>query len=233
MSYNIEPIGYIRNSYKDKFGIPRQSNLVKNTESTIIFNEKYRDDNSLRGLEGYSHIWLLWIFSQTDSQKGWSVTVRPPRLGGNKRMGVFSTRSPYHPNRIGLSCVKIKSIEKTKEYGSVITVLGADLLDGTPIIDIKPYLTISDCYPEAVCGFSDENADYRLKVDIPDDISLQFSDKTLSEISSILSYDPRPSYHESPERIYSMTYDIFNIRFIVENRVLKVIEIKKMNGSEE
>ncbi len=225
--YKIEPIAVIHNEYKDKFGIPRQSGLNDAVISTIVFDKKYRDENALRGLEEYSHIWLLWIFSETENTKEWSPTVRPPRLGGNKRMGVFSTRSPYHPNGIGLSCVKIESIVKTQNDGVVINVSGADLLNGTPIIDIKPYLTLSDCIPNAQCGFSDRVKNVCLNVNIPSEISKDIPDDILSIIISMLSQDPRPSYHKDNARVYSMTYSDYEVKFTVENDNLTVVSIVK------
>ena len=224
MNYTVEPIAHIFNDYKDKFGIPRQSGLVSNSVSTIIFDKKYRDENALRGLEGYSHIWLLWIFSENDSKKDWSPTVRPPRLGGNKRMGVFSTRSPYHPNKIGLSCVKITSIEKTKENGIVINVEGDDLLNGTPIIDIKPYLAFTDSHPEAVCGFADDVFNKSLSVVFETDTDF-ISEESLSSITEILKQDPRPSYQDDPERVYTMDYSNYKISFKVNKNTVTVTKI--------
>ena len=232
MEYKIEPIAVIHNEFKSKFGIPRQSGLDEDTISTIVFEKKYRDENALRGLSQYSHIWLLWIFSENEVNKEWSPTVRPPRLGGNKRMGVFSTRSPYHPNNIGLSCVKIESIEKIQGLGSVIKVSGADILDGTPIIDIKPYLTLSDCKPDAVCGFSDEVKDKKLDVIIEEKFSAEIPEETLSAIISMLSQDPRPSYHDDKSRIYAMNYSDYEIKFTVNGDTLTVISIFKTNGCE-
>lgn len=233
MNYTVEPIAHIYNAFTDKFGIPRQSGLDFKTESEIVFTEKFRDDNSLRGLDGYSHIWLLWIFSESKTEKDWSPTVRPPRLGGNKRMGVFATRSPYHPNRIGLSCVKISSIEKTSDRGSVIKVIGADLMNNTPIIDIKPYLTFTDSNPNAVCGFADEVLANNLSVkfecettNIPNEIT--------QEIERILSQDPHPSYQHSSERVYSMSYSDYTVKFRIDDDILIVIQITSTpNGSEK
>lgn len=231
--FTVEPIAYIQNDYKEKFGIPRQSGLENETISEIVFCEKYRDDNSLRGLEGFSHIWLLWIFTEAETTKDWTPTVRPPRLGGNKRMGVFSTRSPFHPNKIGLSCVKISSIEKTKDKGTVIKVKGADLMCGTPIIDIKPYLSFSDSYPEAVCGFAAENKDFSLEVKFDCDIS-QIPERTRNAVVEMLKQDPRPSYQDDESRIYSMLYGKYDVRFNVEENLVKVIEFMPIkNGCEK
>ena len=222
---NIEPIGYIQNNYKDKFGIPRQSNLVNSTESLIIFNEKYRDENALRGLEGYSHIWLIWLCHKAGDDGKFSATVRPPRLGGNIRMGVFATRSPFHPNRLGLSCVKLLGIEKTEQHGTILKISGDDLLCGTPIIDIKPYLPFSDSYPDAKHGFAEDVFGEKLQVefsdkakDIPTDIK-----KALIEI---LSQDPRPAYQQDKDRIYKMDYGKYNISFSVDGTVLTVLSAR-------
>ena len=219
----MKVIAKIKSEFPGKFGIPRQSGLENETVSEIVFCEKYRDDNSLRGLEGYSHIWLLWIFSESESSKEWSPTVRPPRLGGNKRMGVFSTRSPFHPNRIGLSCVRISSIEKTKDNGTIIKVTGADLMNGTPIIDIKPYLSFADSHPEAECGFADEKKDIVLDVLFEADIS-DIPESTKNAVTVMLRQDPRPSYQDDESRIYSMSYGEYDIRFSVDGNVLKVTE---------
>ncbi len=233
MKYEIEPIARIHNGYKEKFGIPRQSGLLDNSISTIIFDEKYRDENALRCLDGYSHIWLLWIFDRNNSDKSWSPTVRPPRLGGNKRVGVFSTRSPYHPNNIGLSCVKIVSIEKTAGNGTVINVSGADLLDGTPIIDIKPYLTFSDSVPQAKCGFADEVKEYEATVVFSKDFS-HMEASFLGRIKSMLMQDPRPSYKYNSSALYSMTYNNYEIKFFAEKNFISVTDIIELpNGSEK
>lgn len=229
----IEPIAYIHNDFSDKFGIPRQSNLIQSITSTIVFEKKYRDDNALRGLEDYSHIWLIWHFSQAETCKEWSATVRPPRLGGNKRMGVFATRSPFHPNRLGLSCVKIESIEKSKNDGYIIKVSGADLMDGTPIFDIKPYLAFTDSHTDAVCGFADSVLDYELEVIAPDDIKSNVEKCIFDSIEEILKQDPRPSYHSDPERLYGITYAGYNIKFRVDNRKLFIESISKKNVGEQ
>ena len=232
MNHSVEPIAHIHNDYKDKFGIPRQSCLVNGCVSEIVFCEKYRDTNALRGLEEFSHIWLLWIFSEAECDKEWNPTVRPPRLGGNKRVGVFSTRSPFHPNRIGLSCVKILSIDKTSDRGTIIRVSGADLMDGTAIIDIKPYLTFTDSHPEAVCGFADKvlnnNVDVRFSGDFSD-----LNDDVKNTICEILRQNPRPSYHSDTERIYSMRYAEYDIKFMYSDNGITVTNITKLNGSEE
>ena len=228
----IEPIAHIYNNYKEKFGIPRQSNLVQTTVSTIIFEQEYRDENALRGLAEYSHIWLIWHFDKAETSKKWSPTVRPPRLGGNERVGVFSTRSPYHPNGIGISCVQLVSIEKDSTYGYVLKIKGADLLNGTPIIDIKPYLSFTDSIPDAVCGFADKVYDYKLDVIIDNKYKEILSDDELCELNGILSLDPRPSYQNDNERIYKMLYSDYEISFKVDKSTLTVISIEA-KGSEK
>ncbi len=224
-TFRVEPIAHIVNDYVDKFGIPRQSNLVDNETSTIIFSEKYRDENSLRGLEGYSHIWLIWLCDKAQSKDEFSPTVRPPRLGGNKRMGVFATRSPFHPNRLGLSCVKLVAIEKTTDFGSVLKVSGEDLLNGTPIIDIKPYLPFSDSYPDARYGFAEDAFGEKLTV-IFSDSAQNIDCKTKKALSQILSQDPRPAYHNEKDRIYRMDYGKYNISFSVDGNLLKVLSAR-------
>ena len=224
-TFSIEPIGYIENNYRDKFGIPRQSNLVTSNISTIIFNEKYRDENALRGLEGYSHIWLIWLCDKAKDDGKFSPTVRPPRLGGNARMGVFATRSPFHPNRLGLSCVKLLAIEKTSSFGTVLKISGDDLLNGTPIIDIKPYLPFSDSYPYARYGFAEEVFGEKLSVIFCD--GLEFIDSTAKQaLTQILSQDPRPAYHGEKNRVYKMDYGEYNISFSVDGNILKVLSAR-------
>ena len=218
-------IAKIRNDYDSKFGVPRQAGLVSNDRSTVIFEKEYRIAEALRGIENYTHLWLLWEFSEC-TEKEWSPTVRPPRLGGNKRMGVFATRSTFRPNSIGLSCVKLISVDKTEEYGTVLTVEGADLMNGTPIIDIKPYLPYTDAHPEASNGFAlTEKA--VLKTVIPDELKKLIPEEKLSSLISVLSQDPRPQYIDDPERIYGMTYAGMNIKFKVINDTAEVIGIEK------
>ena len=219
-------IARIYNGYKEKFGIPRQSGIASEMESVIVFEKEYRDENALRGIENYSHLWLIWHFSKVE-QKKWSPTVRPPRLGGNKRMGVFATRSPYRPNPIGLSSVELVAVEKTAENGTVLRVKGADLLDGTPILDIKPYLAFTDSHSDAVGGFADGVKDYSLEVCIPDEVKKLFSEENLELLMSILSQDPRPSYQNEPERIYGMKFEDYEIKFFVDGDCLAVLSAKK------
>ena len=216
----LEVIARIRTDFPAKFGIPRQSGLA----DTIVFERKYGSPDALKGIEEYSHLWLIWGFSEAEGRK-WSPTVRPPRLGGNKRVGVFASRSPFRPNPVGLSCVALERIEKREGKGMILHVRGADLMDGTPIYDIKPYLPYVDCHPDARGGFAEQKKEYRLKVEIPK----EWMDKVPAEhrevLIQVLSQDPRPSYQEDPDRIYGMAYAGMEVRFrVIENR-LKVCEI--------
>ncbi len=221
---SMKIIAKIKSGFPSKFGIPRQSGLVKNLPGRIIFEPEFRNPDAIRGLEDFSHLWIIWNFSESGESN--SLTVRPPRLGGNTRLGVFATRSPFRPNPIGLSCVKIESIEQTDKYGTVINILGADLMDGTPIYDIKPYLPHSDCIPDAVGGFSDEVKDYSLKVKIPDRIIERSDGQFIETLTEILANDPRPSYHNDPERIYGFPYCGYEIKFRVEGDTLFVVDIE-------
>lgn len=227
MKTELNIIAHIRTDFTSKFGIPRQSGLVDELEATIIFKPEYRNPDALRGLEEYTHLWLLWQFSECIG-KEWTPTVRPPRLGGNKRMGVFATRSPFRPNPIGLSCVKLLGIEKTEKYGYVIRVSGADLLDGTPIFDIKPYLPYVDSHPEATNGFALDEKDGRLKVEISDDIIRIIPTEKQAALIAVLAQDPRPGYQNIPERIYGIEFAGFDVRFRVDESVLSVTEIQKI-----
>lgn len=225
MTRTIEPIAHIRTDFPDKFGIPRQSGLIDALKAQIIFEPKYRDASALRGLEGYSHIWLIWEFSESVMVE-WSPTVKPPRLGGNKRMGVFATRSPFRPNPLGLSCVKLESIHLSGPEGPVLTVAGADLMDCTPIFDIKPYLPHADCHPEAVGGFSDAVKDYRLTVNFPEVLLNQLPADKREAICRVLEQDPRPGYrHGDSERRYGVSFAGFDVRFTVDGDVLTVREV--------
>ncbi len=219
-------IAYIRSDFPSKFGLPRQSGLVNDLRSYIVFEKEYSVEEAFRGLEDFSHIWILWGFSESNMAK-WSPTVRPPRLGGNKRMGVFATRSPYRPNSIGLSCVEICEIKK--ENGCmVIEVRGADLMDKTPIYDIKPYLKFTDSRPNAVCGFADEFLEDRLEVFIPENIKEGIPDSKIKSLIQILRSDPRPSYQNDPDRIYGFEYSNLNIKFKVSDSVLTVTDIQQI-----
>ena len=221
----MKRIARIRTDFPEKFGIPRQSGLVKALMGKIVFEPEYRNSEALRGLEEFSHLWLIWEFSEMKSE-GWSPTVRPPRLGGNKRVGVFATRSPNRPNPIGLSSVKLEKIEDTKD-GVVLIVSGADMVDGTPIYDIKPYLPYVDCHPEATDGFAGEVKDYSLKVEFPEDLQNRISAAKSRILAEILAGDPRPSYQNDSERVYGMKFSGMEVKFRVENGVLYVCDITK------
>lgn len=225
-------IAHIKSDFPTKFGIPRQSGLAKNTEATVIFTPEFRNPDALRGIEGYSHLWLIWQFSQA-VRADWSPTVRPPRLGGNTRLGVFATRSPFRPNSIGLSSVKLLGVEQTKEYGTVLHIGGADLVDGTPIFDIKPYLAYTDSHPDAVGGFTDSVEGFRLQVDFPDSLFNLIPVEKRTGLLEILSYDPRPSYQQDKERIYGLDYAGFNIRFTVDDGKLTVIDTKQIGDTHD
>ena len=223
--HSIKVVARIRSDFKTKFGVPRQSGLVEALRARIVFEPEYRNADALRGIEGFSHLWLIWQFSEA-VREDWSPTVRPPRLGGNERMGVFATRSPFRPNAIGLSCVRIEGVEQTAE-GSVLLVSGADLMDGTPIYDIKPYLPHADCHPEATGGFSTQHADYALCVDFPPALLARIDEAQRETVCALLSQDPRPSYQDDPQRVYGMAYGRWNIRFTVEGRTLHVCGVEE------
>ena len=222
---NIQVIARMHSDFATKFGIPRQSGLVEELRSTIVFEPEYRNPDALRGLEDFSHLWIIWQFSEA-VRTGWSPTVRPPRLGGNTRMGVFATRSPFRPNNLGLSSVRILGLEETREHGTVIHVAGADLMDGTPIFDIKPYIPYADSHPEATGGFTDTAGDFLLKVDFPTHLLEQLPADKRDAAVAVLSHDPRPSYQHKPGRIYGLTFAGFDIRFTVTEDTLTVCEIK-------
>ena len=223
---SIRVIARMHSDFATKFGIPRQSGLVEELRSTIVFEPDFRNADALRGLGDFSHLWIIWQFSEA-VRTGWSPTVRPPRLGGNTRMGVFATRSPFRPNNLGLSCVKLVGLEDTKEYGTVIHVAGADLMDGTPIFDIKPYIPYSDAHPEALGGFTDTAGDFLLKVDFPAPLLEKLPEAKRSAAIGVLSHDPRPSYQRKPDRIYGLTFAGFDIRFQVSDNLLTVVEVKE------
>ncbi len=226
MEISMRPIATMRSDFPTKFGIPRQSGLVESLHSTVIFEPEYRNPDALRGLEEFSHLWILWQFSEAVRSE-WSPTVRPPRLGGNTRLGVFATRSPFRPNNIGLSCVKLVGLEQTKEHGTVIHVSGADLMDGTPILDIKPYIPYSDAHPEALGGFTTNADDFVLEVDFPAELLTMLPADKRSAAVEVLSHNPRPSYHSDPERIYGLPFAGFDIQFTVDGKTLCV---KKVNA---
>lgn len=222
---SINVIARMHSDFATKFGIPRQSGLVEELRSTIIFEPEYRNNDSLRGIEDFSHLWIIWQFSEAVRQ-GWSPTVRPPRLGGNTRMGVFATRSPFRPNNLGLSCVRLLDVEHTEKYGTVLHVGGADLMDGTPIFDIKPYIPYSDCKPDASGGFTDQAADFLLTVDFPEELLGKLPEQKREAAIGVLSHDPRPSYQKNEERVYGLTFAGFNIRFMVRDKLLTVLAVE-------
>lgn len=220
-------IAHIENDFTAKFAIPRQSGLVDSVISRIVFTPEYRNETALRGMEGYSHLWLLWVFSQA-IREHWSPTVLPPRLGGKTRMGVFATRSPFRPNPIGLSSVQLHGIDLHSPDGPVLYVAGADLMDGTPILDIKPYLAYTDSHPDAKGGFSDPVRDYALEVQFPPALLAQVPEHLRESAIAILAQDPRPSYQHDPERIYGAAFGGWDFRFQVRDNVLTVVEVEKL-----
>lgn len=219
-------IARIRTDFPKKFGIPRQSGLVKDLKAEIIFEPEYRNPDALRGLEEFSHIWLLWEFSEA-VRDTWSPTVRPPRLGGNKRMGVFATRSPFRPNAVGLSSVRLESVEFHTENGPVLHVSGADLMDGTPIYDIKPYLAFVDSHPDATGGFTDRTREYVLMVEIPEPVLEIVEKEKRDALQAVLAHDPRPSYQNDPDRVYGMEFAGYEVKFKVNDGILTVTDIEK------
>lgn len=229
MEASIQAIARMKSDFPTKFGIPRQSGLVDALESTIVFEPEFRNADALRGIEGFSHLWLIWQFSQAVRQ-GWSPTVRPPRLGGNVRMGVFATRSPFRPNNLGLSCVRLLGVEETREYGTVLHVGGADLMDGTPIFDIKPYIPYGDAKPDALGGFTQGVGDILLTVDFPTSLLERIPENKWDALIGVLSHDPRPSYQSDPERVYGLTFGGWNVRFRVKDSNLTVVEVAQENS---
>lgn len=223
----IQIIARIHSDFPSKFGIPRQSGLVPELRSTIVFEPEFRNADALRGIEEFSHLWLIWQFSQAVRQ-GWSPTVRPPRLGGNTRMGVFATRSPFRPNNIGLSCVELISVEHTEEHGTVLHVGGADLMDGTPIFDIKPYISYSDSRPGASGGFTSRVSDFLLNVSFPEDLLKKLPKSKQDAAIGVLSHDPRPSYQKQAGRIYGLTFAGYDIRFTVDGDTLIVQTVEQI-----
>ena len=220
----IRVIARMKSDFPTKFGIPRQSGLVEELHSTIIFEPEFRNPDALRGIEEFSHIWLIWQFSEAVRQE-WSPTVRPPRLGGNTRMGVFATRSPFRPNNLGLSSVKLLGVEHTKEFGTVLHVAGADLMDGTPIFDIKPYIPYGDSHPNATGGFTDQAKDFILQVQFPQHLLSKIPQDKQAAAIGVLSHDPRPSYQKQADRIYGLNFAGFDIRFQVNGDTLTVLEV--------
>ena len=224
MDTTIQVIARMHSDFATKFGIPRQSGLVEELRSTIVFEPEFRNPDALRGIEDFSHLWLIWQFSEAVRQ-GWSATVRPPRLGGNTRMGVFATRSPFRPNNLGLSSVKLLGVEHTQQFGTVLHVGGADLMDGTPIFDIKPYIAYGDCHPQATGGFTANAGEFLLKVEFPQALLARLPEDKRQAAIGVLSHDPRPSYQRKPERVYGLTFAGFDIRFQVAEDTLTVVEV--------
>ena len=221
----IQVIARMKSDFPTKFGIPRQSGLVEELRSTIIFEPAFRNDDALRGIEDFSHLWLIWQFSEA-VREDWSPTVRPPRLGGNIRMGVFATRSPFRPNALGLSSVRLLGVEKTEEYGTVLHVGGADLMNGTPIFDIKPYIPYGDCHTDATGGFTDTAGEFLLAVDFPQELLSRLPEDKRSAAIGVLSHDPRPSYQRKADRIYGIRFAGCDIRFSVQENTLTVVAVE-------
>ena len=227
--HEIKPIAHIHTDFSSKFGIPRQSGLVEELKGMIVMEPEYRDPEAFRGIEGFSHIWLIWQFSQSLCSQ-WSPTVRPPRLGGNRRKGVFATRSPFRPNSLGLSAVRLEKAElHHPQLGPVLYVAGADLMDGTPIFDIKPYMPYSDSCPEACGGFSANVKDYRLQVEVTQELLEKLPEEKRKALKKVLAEDPRPSYQRDPERIYGFGFAGYEIKFSVKDRILTVLQIEEEN----
>ena len=228
-SMTVHIIARIRSDFGAKFGIPRQSGLVDSLTARVIFEPEYRNSDALRGLDGFSHLWLIWQFSQCMG-RDWSPTVRPPKLGGNRRMGVFATRSPFRPNPIGLSCVRLERVEQHPALGPVLLVSGADLMDGTPIFDIKPYIPYADCHPDAQAGFTTQLDERMVTVECPPELLNKIPAETQPALLAVLSHDPRPSYQNDPERVYGMAFAGWNVRFRVQKKTLTVCEVEPIKN---
>ena len=226
--FEIRPIAHMVSDFPEKFGIPRQAGVVKELESVVVFAPEYRDPEALRGIEGFSHLWLIWQFSESLTET-FSPTVRPPRLGGNVRMGVFATRSPFRPNSLGLSCVELERVENRPGLGTVLVVRGADLMDGTPIFDIKPYIPYADAHPDARSGFAPD-AGQTLNVRIPDELLLKIPESRREALRGVLANDPRPRYQRDPDRVYAMDFADLTVRFSVKDGLLTVTEIECVGG---
>ena len=222
----MQIIARMRSEFPEKFGVPRQSGLVPQTTGRIVFEPAFRQPDALRGIEGFTHLWLIWQFHQAQ-REGWSATVRPPRLGGNERMGVFATRSPFRPNAIGLSCVKLREVRLDTPEGPVLIVGGADLVDGTPIFDIKPYLPVYDSHPEASCGFVENAKERNLTVIFPEKLEEKIPPEQRSALRGVLAQDPRPSYQDDPARVYGVAFGGHNVRFTVDGGVLTVCAVER------
>ena len=222
----MKVIGHIRTDFPSKFGIPRQSGLIDGLKGKIVLEPEYRNPQVYKGIEEFSHIWLLWEFSEAKKEH-WSATVKPPRLGGKKRMGVFATRAPFRPNNIGLSCVKLDWVEQDEKDGPVLWVAGVDLLDGTPIYDIKPYIPLTDCHPEASEGYTRETKIHELKVEFPEELLNQYPEEKRQAVLGILAQDPRPTYFQDPERVYGVPFAGFDVKFRVDGDLLIVCGLEK------
>ena len=223
--HTIRPVAHIESDFPEKFGIPRQAGLVGELRARVVFDGEYRNDEALRGIEGFSHLWLIWHFSASE-RESWSPTVRPPRLGGNVRMGVFATRSPFRPNALGLSCVRLLGVEKCEGKGATLLVAGADLMDGTPIFDIKPYIPYADSIPEATAGFAADPGEH-IPVEIPPAVEEAIPEEKRTALRKVLELDPRPRYLEMGEREYGFEFGGYTIRFIVDNGTLRVLSAEK------
>ena len=221
----MKPIARITTDFPTKFGVPRQSGIIASLKGRVVFEPAYRNPEAVRGLEEFSHIWLLWEFSEAN-REDWSPTVRPPRLGGNIRKGVFATRSPFRPNPIGLSSVKLDKVEIDPQLGPVLHVSGADLMDGTPIYDIKPYIAYTDSHPDAVSGFASKPAEYLLEVDFPETLLQKVNHDLRESLVEVLAHDPRPQYHDDPDRVYGMEFGGYEVLFVVNKTQLTVVDIK-------
>ena len=223
--FPMQVVARIRSDFSSKFGVPRQSGLVDALEAAVVFEPEFRNPDAVRGLEGFSHIWLIWAFHQA-VRDTWSPTVRPPRLGGNRRMGVFATRSPFRPNNLGLSCVKLEGVRLDEKLGPVIDVSGADLVDGTPILDIKPYLPYADCHPEATGGFTDPLDGQTLQVNCDPALLSNLTEEQKAGLMGVLACDPRPRYQEDPDRVYGLAFAGKNVKFTVRDGVLTVVAVE-------
>lgn len=221
-------IAYIHTDFPEKFGIPRQSGLVEELKGQIVFEPEYRNPEAVRGLDSFSHIWLLWQFSE-NRKEHWSATVKPPRLGGRKRVGVFASRSPYRPNGIGLSCVRLERIHTDEKRGPVLYVSGADLMDGTPVYDIKPYIPLSDCHPEASEGYTKETRQHRLSVEFPQELLCIYPEEKRSAILGVLAEDPRPAYVQDEDRVYGLCFAGYNVKFRVVQDVVRVCRVERIS----
>lgn len=220
-------IAHIHTDFPSKFGIPRQSGLVESLKGKIVFEPEFRNPEAVRGIDEFSHIWLLWKFSESHKEN-WSATVKPPRLGGKKRIGVFATRSPFRPNDIGLSCVKLERVEFDEKEGPILWVAGVDLLDGTPVYDIKPYIPLADCHPEALEGYTKETKEHKLLVDFPEHLLNKYPEEKREAILGVLAQDPRPTYFQDPDRVYGVPFAGFDVKFRVDGDVLVVCDVVRL-----